>query len=201
TLFPIGGVMRANLFAYCGPRDPWLAGFRETPRDAVLASLPGIGNLTGPFEVVGDVKIRPADLYVSKGKRRAGVVLVGDAFATSCPAAGTGLNKVFTDVERLCRVHVPRWLATPGMGGDKIATFYDDPVKRACDAHSLNKAYFLRSLSTSLALPWRIRRWGRSVGHIGAAVFRQTRDRLPLKTLHRDAGDRSPDPAAPGNPF
>ena len=61
--------------------------------------------------------------------RQAGVVLVGDAFATSCPAAGTGTGKVFTDVERLCNVHIPRWLATPGMGADKIAAFYDDPVK------------------------------------------------------------------------
>jgi 2-polyprenyl-6-methoxyphenol hydroxylase-like FAD-dependent oxidoreductase len=186
TLFPIGDIMRANLFVYCGARDPWLALLRETPRDALLASLPGLGSLIGAFEVAGDVRIRPADLYVSKGKRRPGVVLVGDAFATSCPAAGTGLNKVFTDVERLCRIHVPHWLASPGMGEDKIADFYDDPVKRACDAHSLSKAHFLRSLSTNAALPWRIRRWGRSVGHIGAAVFRNTRERLPLKAPHRD---------------
>ena len=46
--------------------------------------------------------------------RKAGVVLIGDAFATSCPAAGTGARKVLTDVERLCNVYVPKWLATPG---------------------------------------------------------------------------------------
>ena len=201
TLFPIGAMMRANLFVYCGPRDPWLAGFRETPREALLASLPGLGNLMGAFEVIGDVRIRPADLYASKGKRRRGAVLVGDAFATSCPAAGTGLNKVFTDVERLCRIHIPRWLSSPGMGEDKIAAFYDDPVKRACDAHSLSKAHFLRSLSMNAALPWRIRRWSRSVGHIGAAVYRQTRDRLPLKVLRRDEAGPSPAPAGPGSSF
>jgi 2-polyprenyl-6-methoxyphenol hydroxylase-like FAD-dependent oxidoreductase len=201
TLFPIGGIMRANLFVYCGARDPWLGTLREAPRDALLASLPGLNILTGAFEVAGDVKVRPADLYVSRGERRPGVVLVGDAFATSCPAAGTGLNKVFTDVERLCRVHIPRWLASPGMGEDKIATFYDDPVKRSCDAHSLNKAHFLRSLSTSAAFPWRVRRWGRSVGHMGAAVFRETRERLPLKSLQREQDRRSHNPAGRSTPF
>jgi 2-polyprenyl-6-methoxyphenol hydroxylase-like FAD-dependent oxidoreductase len=201
TLFLIGAMMRANLFVYCGARDPWLGAFRETPRDALLASLPGLGTLMGAFDVVGDVKIRPADLYISRGERRPGVVLVGDAFATSCPAAGTGLNKVFTDVERLCRVHIPRWLASPGMGEDKIATFYDDPVKRACDAHSLSKAHVLRSLSTSAAFPWRIRRWGRSVGHLGAAVLRQTRQRLPLGSPHREQDSRSSKSAEPRNPF
>ena len=56
-----------------------------------------------------------------------GFVLVGDAFATSCPAAGTGTNKVFTDVERLCNVYIPRWLATPGMGREKIERVLQRP--------------------------------------------------------------------------
>ena len=99
------------------------------------------------------MKIRPADLYVTHGLSQPGVVLVGDAFATSCPAAGTGTGKVFTDVERLCNVHIPRWLATDGMGAEKIAAFYDDPVKRACDRHSFDKAFTLRSVSIDEGLP------------------------------------------------
>jgi len=82
----------------------------------------------------------PVDLCVTTGYRQAGVVLIGDAFATSCPAAGTGTNKVLTDVERLCRGHIGRWLASGGMDADKIADFYDDPVKLACEEHSLAKA-------------------------------------------------------------
>ena len=70
-------------------------------------------------------------------------MLVGDAFATTCPVAGTGTDKVFTDVGRLCNVHIPAWLATDGMDADKIAPFYDDPVKKACDAWSMAKAYHL----------------------------------------------------------
>ena len=133
--------------------------------------MPGLRALTGDVEVC-DVKIRPVDLYVSKGHRQAGIVLVGDAFGTSCPAAGTGCNKVFTDVERLCNVHIPRWLATPGMGKDKIAAFYDDEVKIACDAFSADKAYYLRSLSTETALAWHARRWGRFLGMLGKGALR-----------------------------
>ena len=40
------------------------------------------------------------------------------------------------DVERLCNLYIPDWLSTDGMDPDKIAGFYDDPVKRACDAAS-----------------------------------------------------------------
>ena len=79
------------------------------------ASLPRLRRITGEFEIAGDVKIRPADLYVSSGHRQPGIVLVGDAFETSCPVTGTGTDKVFTDVERLCNVHIPDWLATDGM--------------------------------------------------------------------------------------
>jgi 2-polyprenyl-6-methoxyphenol hydroxylase-like FAD-dependent oxidoreductase len=134
-------------------------------------------SMTGPFEVTDFIKIRPVDLYVTEGHRQAGIVLVGDAFATSCPAAGTGARKVLTDVERLCNVHIPRWLTTAGMGEDKITAFYDDPVKRACDAHSAAKAYHLRSFSIDRSLPWRARRgikfalhWGR--GTLGRALAR-----------------------------
>ena len=121
TLFPIGATMRANLFVYRDMHDPWLRRLRETPEKILVALMPGLRKLTGEIEVAAPIKIRPVDLYVTHGYRQPGIVLVGDAFATSCPAAGTGANKVLTDVERLCNVHLPRWLATDGMGVDKIA--------------------------------------------------------------------------------
>ena len=50
-------------------------------------------------------RVRPADPYVSSGHRQPGVVLVGDGFETTCPRErGTGIDKVVTDVERLCNV-------------------------------------------------------------------------------------------------
>jgi 2-polyprenyl-6-methoxyphenol hydroxylase-like FAD-dependent oxidoreductase len=147
TLFPIGTSTRANLFVYRDMRDPWLAQFRDAPKQTMRTMIPKLEALTGPFEVEGPVKVRPVDLYVSEGYRRAGVVLVGDAFATSCPAAGTGAGKALMDVERLCSIHIPQWLATPGMSAEKIAAFYDDPVKRAYDAWCNKKAFALKAFS------------------------------------------------------
>ncbi|MDQ2953369.1 MAG: FAD-dependent monooxygenase [Pseudomonadota bacterium] len=173
TLFPIGSRMRANLFGYRDLHDPWLRQLREAPQETLFAAMPGLRKLTGNFEVTDFIKIRPVDLYVTRGHRQPGIVLVGDAFATSCPAAGTGANKVFTDVERLCNVHIPRWLATEGMDAEKIGAFYDDPVKMACDRHSTAKAYHLRSLSIDAGLSWRARRWGRFVARLGIGLARQ----------------------------
>jgi 2-polyprenyl-6-methoxyphenol hydroxylase-like FAD-dependent oxidoreductase len=184
TLFPIGAVMRANLFVYRDMHDPWLREMRRRGAEALFAVLPRLRSLTGDVEVC-DVKIRPVDLYVSKGFRQAGIVLVGDAFATSCPAAGTGCNKVFTDVERLCNVHVPRWLTTAEMGKDKIAAFYDDEVKIACDKFSADKAHYLRSLSTETGLAWRARRGGKFLAHLGKGALRQAGERLSVKSLER----------------
>jgi hypothetical protein len=109
------------------------------------------------------------------GFQQPGIVLVGDAFATSCPAAGTGAGKAFTDVERLCNIHVPRWLATPGMGEEKIAAFYADPVKRACDSHSVAMAYYVRSIAVDPGLLWQARRWGKFVAHLGVGTVRRAR--------------------------
>jgi 2-polyprenyl-6-methoxyphenol hydroxylase-like FAD-dependent oxidoreductase len=177
TLFPIGTTMRANLFVYRDMDDPWLRQMRHDPAATLFASMPRLRSLTGDIEAC-DVKIRPVDLYTSKGIRQAGIVLVGDAFATSCPAAGTGCNKVFTDVERLCNVHIPRWLATNGMGADKIAAFYDDAVKVACEKFCLDKAYYLRSVSIETGVAWRARRTGRFLAHAGKGVLRQASERL-----------------------
>ena len=188
TLFPVGARMRANLCVYREMDDPWLSRFREAPEQTLLALMPNLEKITGDFAVRGFVKIRPADLYVTTGYRQAGVVLVGDAFATSCPAAGTGAGKVFNDVERLCNVHIPRWLASDGMGVEKIATFYDDPVKQASDIHSATKAYYLRSLSTEPGLPWQARRWGRFMARLGVGMLRQVREKMSSRTPEAGSG-------------
>ncbi len=175
TLFPIGATMRANLLVYRDMRDPWLKRMRDEPRAAMREIMPRLERTVGAFEVTGPVQIRPADLYVTHGVEQPGIVLVGDAFATSCPAAGTGTGRVFTDVERLCNVHIPAWLATPGMGFDKIADFYADPVKRTCDVRSHDKAYHVRSLSLDTTPLWRARRVARFAAGIGMNVVRRAR--------------------------
>src|SRR6185312_3639168 len=121
----------------------------------------------------GRVHIRPADLYVTEGVERPGVVLVGDAFSTSCPTAGTGTGKVFTDVERLCNVHIPRWLASPGMGVEKIAAFYADPVRAAYHAHAAHKAFHLRALTIEPGFVWAARRWLRFLARLAIGMARE----------------------------
>jgi 2-polyprenyl-6-methoxyphenol hydroxylase-like FAD-dependent oxidoreductase len=170
TLFPIGSRMRANLFAYREAGDPWLRAVRRSPVETLQAVLPRLTRLTGRFAVPGEVKVRPADLYVHAGYRRPGLVLVGDAFKTTCPVTGTGSDKVFTDVERLCNAHIPQWLASDGMSEAKIAAFYDDPVKMACDAWSLHKTYHFRAVSVGRGPYWLAQRWARFGISLGRGI-------------------------------
>jgi 2-polyprenyl-6-methoxyphenol hydroxylase-like FAD-dependent oxidoreductase len=173
SLFPIGSRMRANLFTYRQIDDPWLQQMRRAPEQTLNASLPRLRRIIGEFKIAGDIKTRPADLYVSSGHRQPGMVLVGDAFATSCPVAGTGTDKVFTDVERLCNVHIPNWLASDGMDETKIEAFYDDPIKTACDTWSSAKAYSFRSVSIDNGLYWKAQRWARFIAWFGEGLLRQ----------------------------
>jgi len=174
TLFPISAIMRANLFVYRDMQDPWLRQMRQAPQQALDALMPRLRKLIGETAIT-DVKIRPVDLAVSTNYRQAGIVLVGDAFSTSCPAAGTGCNKVFTDVELLCNHHIPCWLASEGLGAGKIAAFYDDPARIACETFSRDKAFFLRALSTETGALWQARRLMRFVGGTGVGALRSLR--------------------------
>ncbi len=178
TLFPIGNTMRANLFVYREIDDPWLQQMRRAPEATLNAALPRLRRITGEFEVTGDIKMRPADLYVTSGHLQPGVVLVGDAFETTCPVSGTGTDKVFTDVERLCNVHIPAWLATSGMAESKIAAFYDDPIKTECDAWSIAKAYNFRSVSIDDGLYWRAQRGARFLAWFTEGLLRRLGRRL-----------------------
>jgi 2-polyprenyl-6-methoxyphenol hydroxylase-like FAD-dependent oxidoreductase len=120
------------------------------------------------------------------GYRRAGVVLVGDAFAATCPVTGTGTDKVFTDVAQLCNVHIPAWLATEGVGEDKIASFYDDPVKQACDAWSTGKAVSFRKVTIENGLYWRAQRWARFLAWFDEGALQWMRSRISAGS-HRPA--------------
>lgn len=182
TLFPIGSRMRANLFAYREMDDPWLREVRRTPVAAIDAVMPRLTRLTGEFAVTGDVRIRPADLVINSGHIRPGLVLVGDAFRTTCPVSGTGTDKVFTDVARLCSVYIPQWLATDGMSEAKITAFYNDPEKQACDAWSMRKAYNFRAVSIGSNPYWLAQRWAR----FGVSLGRGIKHRLTPRHTQND---------------
>lgn len=190
TLFPIGSRMRANLFVYREVDDPWLREMRKNPVETMNAALPRLHRITGEYAVAGDVKIRPADIYVSTGYRQAGIVLVGDAFAATCPVTGTGTDKVFTDVAQLCNVHIPAWLATEGMAAEKIASFYDNPVKQACDAWSMAKAVSFRKVTVETGPYWRAQRWARFLAWFCEGALRRVRNGI-------SAGSNRPARASP----
>ena len=158
SFFPLGDVMRANLFCYRGHDADWARAFRQNPQAMLFDSLPGLHRLTGDIEITSKAQVRRTDLYVSENHLRGGVVLVGDAFQASCPATGTGTTRVMTDVGQLCRSYLPQWLGSPGMGAEKIAQFYDDPVKRACDRDTLQLAEYGLSFATDRGMMWHARR-------------------------------------------
>jgi 2-polyprenyl-6-methoxyphenol hydroxylase-like FAD-dependent oxidoreductase len=171
TLFPLPSGPRANLFVYRELNDPWLRRLRDDPAATIAESLPGLAQFTGALRVKGPVKIRPVDLLATDNAVQPGVALVGDAFSTACPVSGTGAVKALLDVERLCNVHVPGWLATGGMGADKIAQYYDDPHKRRSDTQSLRTSLFAKRAALGRGWRWSALRWGTLAGSLGRHFF------------------------------
>ncbi|TMJ06168.1 MAG: FAD-dependent monooxygenase [Alphaproteobacteria bacterium] len=164
TLFPLPSGGRANLFVYRELNDPWLKRLRGNPAATIAESLPQLAQFTGPLRAAGPLKIRPVDLAMTDNVLHPGVALVGDAFSTACPVSGTGAAKALLDVERLCNVYVPAWLATPGMSVGKIAQYYNDAEKKRSDAHSFQTSVFAKRAALGQGLLWTAFRWGYFAG-------------------------------------
>ncbi|ULK96951.1 NAD(P)/FAD-dependent oxidoreductase [Bradyrhizobium sp. I71] len=158
SLFPVRAGMRANLFMFRDPTDPIMRELRREPEATVLRLLPGLRDYLGDFRVIDRVQNWVMDLTVVEGHLQPGVVLIGDAFQTNCPAAGTGVARLLVDVERLCTEYAPRWLMTPGMGLEKISQFYSDRDKIAADQQSLKMARFREALTSRNDIGWDVRR-------------------------------------------
>ena len=159
TLFPIGSIMRANMFVYRAVSEPWTAEFRNKPENTLRQMMPEITAQCADFRIDGKVTIRPIDLTSSEGHERDGIVLIGDAFCTTCPVPGVGILRTMTDVDRLCNIHVPRWLATPGMPARKIAEFYADDVKTVTDRSAVQASYHAKNITIEPGLKWTLLRF------------------------------------------
>jgi len=158
SLFPVPSGMRANLFMFRDPTDPIMRELRREPEATVLRLLPGLWPYLGDFRVTDKVQNWVMDLTVVEGHLQPGIVLIGDAFQTNCPAAGTGVARLLVDVDRLCIEYAPRWLASAGMGTEKISQFYSDPDKVAADQRSLKMAHFRQALTSRSDIGWDVRR-------------------------------------------
>jgi 2-polyprenyl-6-methoxyphenol hydroxylase-like FAD-dependent oxidoreductase len=157
TLFPIETTMRANLFVYRGPADDWVRSFRTNPVDELGALLPRLRRFCPDLSTAGPVEIRSMDLIRVEDPARDGVVLVGDAYQTTCPIPGNGIGKVLVDVERLVSF-VPKWLAQPCITKAMVTDYYADPVKASSDALALRSSLYARSLALEAEGAWRLRR-------------------------------------------
>lgn len=140
TLFRIPGAMRANLFTYWKPNDDVVRSFSADPQGTLMETMPGLREVLGPFVISSNVERFAIDLYTLDDMARPGVVFIADAFQSVCPATGTGLSKVLTDVDVLLDDKIFEWLATPGMGMDKTSEYYADPRKMSADSRSLKMA-------------------------------------------------------------
>ncbi len=132
SLFPIGANMRANLFLFSDIADRRVKAIEERGLSALFELLPGLRPWIDDCGWVGDFASFPVELCKYDNVVRSGLVVIGDAFRTSCPAVGTGLSCALVDVVCL-RDLVGPWFATPGMGAEKIAAFYGAPRKMARD--------------------------------------------------------------------
>jgi len=158
TLFKIRNTMRANLFVFRSVFDPWVREFILDPERMLRRFLPKLSGITGEYRVISKVESGRAHLYCVDGNPQPGIAMIGDAFQSVCPSTGLGLDKILTDVDVLSTC-ISRWLATPGMGADKLASFYNHPRKLATDSRALQRAHSHRSAAIDSSLRWRIHRF------------------------------------------
>jgi 2-polyprenyl-6-methoxyphenol hydroxylase-like FAD-dependent oxidoreductase len=157
NFFPMNGAMRINLFCY--PTDPqrWIREFRDAPMQALFRMAPDLESHIRGASAVDEAQMRVSHIVQATDYRRDGFVLLGEAFRSTCPATGTGALCVLNDVERLCKVHLPKWLSSDEMSAASLASFYDDPVKVACDARSRLLARRLRGMAVGGGIIWGMR--------------------------------------------
>ncbi|TPI70815.1 FAD-dependent monooxygenase [Mesorhizobium sp. B3-1-3] len=180
SVFPIGDRMRGNMFAYRTVAEEWTRAFRENPQKMLCELMPEIARQCGNFAVAGAVEVRQVSLTTTRQHRRAGVVTIGDAFWTTCPTPGIGINRVVTDVDRLASTYIPQWLSTPGMDAEKICAFYDDPVKVATDKAGMRSSIYAKRITIETGLEWRLRRLRNNTARQLAILGRKMRDREEL---------------------
>ncbi len=188
SLFPVGGLLRANLFTFLDHEDLWIREFRRDPIARLFHALPGLSNFVGEIEPIDKVQNWVMDLSIAENVHQDGIVLVGDAFQTSCPAAGTGVTRLLTDIDRLCNVLIPQWVETPGMGKEKIKDFYSDPIKQATDLEAMRMAHYRRSLTVNRSLRWHFHRRQHFTRRRIAGWFNRTSARQSAEPDRADIG-------------
>jgi 2-polyprenyl-6-methoxyphenol hydroxylase-like FAD-dependent oxidoreductase len=158
SLFPLGDHMRANLFVHLDPRSAPVQQLRADPLAALARFMPKLAPRLSGVELASAVEMRVTDLYELQTAALDGIVLIGDARRNSCPATGTGLDRVLGDVRLLTRTCIPIWLSVGRIEADDIRLFYDDLGLRTLDQEIARKDRAGRKAALSTAIGWRVRR-------------------------------------------
>ena len=162
SFFPMDGATRVNLFTYHDPSDPWVRAARKAPLEGLLQVAPGLRGLLADAREVGTADIRVTHLHRLIWPERPALVVLGDAYQTSCPSTAFGVTRLVSDIQALVdRVGV--WLAAPAIGVAEISNFYGDARKNAVDHESADAAERARSTAVETSPYWRLRRMARDV--------------------------------------
>ena len=156
-MFPVLDGLRATFSPTTTRGRRWCVRCGRIPGKELARLFPKLPRLIGTYEVAGKVVAVPMDLWVAEPQGRSGLIVIGDAYQSACPATGTGFIKVLNDVDVLTSL-IPDWLASPGMSAAKVDAFYSHPKKCAMDAGSLAGAAYLKRLRTDPGLRMRVHR-------------------------------------------
>lgn len=166
SLFPMDETLRANLFAFPFAESQWLQRLVRDPEQELPRILPKLSRAIGEYRVVGRMEASITNLYRTEGDPPDGIVLIGDTAQNVCPSTGSGLTKIFTDVEVLSE-HIHHWFETPGMNKGKLHSFFADPRKIAADSAALRTARYRKNACSQRSLKWRVHRlrlhWARQL--------------------------------------
>jgi len=158
SFFPFGSAVRMNLFLYDAPMSERVARFRSDPMGELFRALPSLAEKLEGARPVSPVQLRIVDLYAVERPARDGVVLVGDARRTSCPASGTGVSRILQDAKLLTATHLPAWFEANRFDAARIAAFYAEPELTALDQDAHKRSMNGRLVATKRSAYWRLRR-------------------------------------------
>lgn len=163
TLFPVRGATRANLFTYLDPQSDACKRMRAAPAEFLSETFPGLASVIGEYSICGRVDAALVDLWTSTPQESVRFMAIGDSFQSVCPATGTGLSKVLTDVSVLASIVSGRQ-GSDALRALKLSNaYYGDRKKQRTDSHSIESATSLRRLALEPGLTGILRRRGWSL--------------------------------------
>ncbi len=145
TLFKIDDRMRINLFTQLKRNDKNAVNLRKDTLARIKHYFPDLEEQIGKIKAASKTQVFFTDFYRQRNVGESGVVMIADEYQSVCPATGTGLSKVFTDVDVLGNEYLPGWLNTGVPTSHDIIEYYNDKRKAACDKLSLYQWIYYRN--------------------------------------------------------